>query len=137
MSAYNTTHFGTGIFSNHQNSYIIFNERESPQMALFTIYLQLPMYDFPHMLKGLYLCLDYNRNPIARRILFIKHSDSTGMDDFLELKGTIIPKEELTEEQIPYYNYTCQPGDISKPAPFLLLCSTKKIWKEKKKMLEI
>lgn len=94
MSAYNTTHFGTGIFSNHQNSYIIFNERESPQMALFTIYLQLPMYDFPHMLKGLYLCLDYNRNPIARRILFIKHSDSTGMDDFLELKGTIIPKEE-------------------------------------------
>ncbi len=53
MSAYNTTHFGTGIFSNHQNSYIIFNERESPQMALFTIYLQLPMYDFPHMLKGL------------------------------------------------------------------------------------
>ena len=41
MSAYNTTHFGTGIFSNHQNSYIIFNERESPQMALFTIYLQL------------------------------------------------------------------------------------------------
>ena len=116
MSAYNTTHFGTGIFSNHQNSYIIFNERESPQMALFTIYLQLPMYDFPHMLKGLYLCLDYNRNPIARRILFIKHSDSTGMDDFLELKGTIIPKEELTEEQIPYYNYTCQPGDyIKKP----------------------
>ena len=107
MSAYNTTHFGTGIFSNHQNSYIIFNERESPQMALFTIYLQLPMYDFPHMLKGLYLCLDYNRNPIARRILFIKHSDSTDMDDFLELKGTIIPKEELTEEQIPYYNYTC------------------------------
>ena len=64
-------------------------------MALFTIYLQLPMYDFQHMLKGLYLCLDYNRNPIARRILLIKHSDSTGMAiDFLELKGTIIPKEE-------------------------------------------
>ena len=123
MSAYNTTHFGTGIFSNHQSSYIMFNERESPQMALFTIYLQLPMYDFPHMLKGLYLCLDYNRNPIARRIIFIKHSDSTNMDDFLELKGAIIPKEELTEEQIPYYNYTCQPGDYIKtcsvPSPLL------------------
>ena len=36
------------------------------------------------------------------------------MDDFLELKGAIIPKEELTEEQIPYYNYTCQPGDYIK-----------------------
>mgnify|MGYP000631645209 CR=1 FL=1 len=72
MSAYNTTHFGTAVFNNHQNAYIFFNEREAPQLALFTIYLQLPMYDFPHLLKGLYLCLDYNRNPIARRILFIK-----------------------------------------------------------------
>ncbi|WP_018665953.1 hypothetical protein [Bacteroides gallinarum] len=137
MSAYNTTHFGAGIFSNHQNSYIMFNERESPQMALFTIYLQLPMYDFPHMLKGLYLCLDYNRNPIARRIIFIKHSDSTSMDDFLELKGAIIPKGELTEEQIPYYNYTCQPGDYIKtcsvPSPLL----NEKDLEREKKMLEI
>ena len=72
MSAYNTTHRGVGLFNNHQNGYIFFNERESPQMALFSIYLQLPMYDFPPFLKGLYLSLDYNRNPIARRILFVK-----------------------------------------------------------------
>ena len=65
----------------------MFNERETPQLALFTIYLQLPMFDYPQMLKGLYLCLDYNRNPIARRIVFVKISDSTCMDDFLELKG--------------------------------------------------
>ena len=114
MSAYNTTHFGTAVFNNHQNAYIFFNEREAPQLALFTIYLQLPMYDFPHLLKGLYLCLDYNRNPIARRILFIKHSDSTSMDDFLELKGQLIPQDQLTDEQRPYYNYTCQPGDFIK-----------------------
>lgn len=123
MSAYNTTHFGTGIFSNHQNAYILFNERESPQMALFTIYLQLPMYDFPRMLKGLYLSLDYNRNPIARRILFIKYSDSTVMDDFLELKGRLMARSELPEELIPYYNYTCQEGDSIKtcsvPSPQL------------------
>lgn len=137
MSAYNTTHSGIGIFNNHQNSYIMFNERESPQMALFTIYLQLPMYDFPHMLKGLYLCLDYNRNPIARRIIFIKHSDSTSMDDFLELKGGLISQEDLTEEQIPYYNYTCQPGDFIKtcsvPSPLL----NEKDLEREKKMLEI
>lgn len=72
MSAYNTTHAGVGLFNNHTTSYILFNERECPELALFTIYLQLPMYDFPQMLKGLYLCLDYNRNPIARRILFVK-----------------------------------------------------------------
>ena len=137
MSAYNTTHSGIGIFNNHQNSYIMFNERESPQMALFTIYLQLPMYDFPNMLKGLYLCLDYNRNPIARRIIFIKHSDSTSMDDFLELKGGLIAQEDLTEEQIPYYNYTCQPGDFIKtcsvPSPLL----NEKDLEREKRMLEI
>lgn len=55
------------------------------------------------------------------------------MDDFLELKGTIIPKEELTEEQIPYYNYTCQPGDYIKtcsvPSP---LFNEKDLEREKK-----
>lgn len=123
MSAYNTTHTGVAIFSNHQTAYLMFNEREMPQMALFTIYLQLPMYDFPHQLKGLYLSLDYNRNPIARRIVFIKHSDSTALEDFLELKGRLVPREELTEELLPYYNYTCQPGDCIKtctvPSPRL------------------
>ena len=137
MSAYNTTHRGIGLLNNHQNAYIIFNEREAPQLALFTIYLQLPMYDFPHLLKGLYLCLDYNRNPIARRILFIKHSDSTSMDDFLELKGQLIPQDQLTDEQRPYYNYTCQPGDFIKtcsvPSPLL----NEKDLKREKRMLEI
>lgn len=137
MSAYNTTHWGVGIFSNHQNSYIMFNERETPQVALFTIYLQLPMYEYPRMLKGLYLCLDYNRNPIARRILFIKYSDSTCMDDFLELKGELVPKDKLTEEQLHYYNYTCQEGDYIKtctvPSPQL----NEKDLEREKKMLKI
>lgn len=123
MSAYNTTHTGIALFNNHQTAYLMFNEREMPQMALFTIYLQLPMYDFPHLLKGLYLSLDYNRNPIARRIVFIKHSDSCSMEDFLEMKGRLVPQEELTEELLPYYNYTCQPEDCIKtctvPSPQL------------------
>ena len=95
MSAYNTTHTGVAIFSNHQTAYLMFNEREMPQMALFTIYLQLPMYDFPHQLKGLYLSLDYNRNPIARRIVFVKHSDSTALEDFLREFGITLEQSQL------------------------------------------
>lgn len=137
-SAYNLTHYGTCLFSNHQNAYLFFfNEREAPQIALFTIYLQLPMYDFPHMLKGLYLSLDYNRNPIARRILFVKYSNSTSLDDFLELKGRIIPQEELTDELLPYYNYTCQREDCIKtcsvPSPRLDASDLER----EKKLLEI
>ena len=136
-SAYNITHYGTCLFSNHQNAYLFFNEREAPQIALFTIYLQLPMYDFPHMLKGLYLSLDYNRNPIARRILFVKYSDSTSIDDFLELKGRIIPQEELTDELLPYYIYTCQKEDCIKtcsvPSPRLDATDLER----EKKLLEI
>ena len=123
MSAYGITHVGIGLFSNHQTAYLQFNEREMPQIALFTIYLQLPMYDFPRMLKGLYLSLDYNRNPIARRIVLVKHSDSTSTDDFLDMKGHIVPREELTDDLLPYYNYTCQPSDCIKtctvPSPRL------------------
>ena len=137
MSAYNTTHAGVGLFNNHTTSYILFNERECPELALFTIYLQLPMYDFPQMLKGLYLCLDYNRNPIARRILFVKQSDSTDMDEFLTLKGEIIPKDKITEDLMPYYDYTCRPGDYIKtctvPTPSL---NTQDLEREKK-MLEL
>ena len=137
MSAYNTTHAGVGLFNNHTTSYILFNERECPELALFTIYLQLPMYDFPQMLKGLYLCLDYNRNPIARRILFVKQSDSTDMDEFLTLKGEIIPKDKITEDLMPYYDYTCRPGDYittcTVPSPSL---NTQALEREKK-MLEL
>ena len=71
------------------------------------------------------------------RILFIKHSDSTSMDDFLELKGQLIPQDQLTDEQRPYYNYTCQLGDFIKtcsvPSPLL----NEKDLEREKRMLEI
>ena len=100
-----------------------FNERDLPQFALVTIYLQLPHYEFPNMLKGLYLCLDYNHNPIARRIVLVKQSDSTDVNQFLEMEGCLVPRAELTPELEVYYNYTCQEGDYIKtctvPSPKL------------------
>mgnify|MGYP000276085583 CR=1 FL=1 len=81
-------------------------------MALFSIYLQLPMYDFPPFLKGLYLSLDYNRNPIARRILFVKQGDSTDMEEFLELKGELVPLDKLTELQKKYYDLYLSGGRL-------------------------
>lgn len=122
-SAYNGTHYGMTIFNNSQSAYIQFNELDSPQLALFTIYLQLPMYCYPNLLKGLYLSLDYNRNPIASRILFVKQSDSILPDDFMEYNGEIVPPEKLTDEQKAYYEYTCQLNDYIKtctvPSPQL------------------
>ncbi len=104
-------------------SYLMFNERDLPQFALVTIYLQLPHYEFPTMLKGLYLCLDYNHNPIARRIVLVKQSDSTDIRTFLEMESKLVPKAELTPELEAYYNYTCREGDYIKtctvPSPKL------------------
>lgn len=123
INAYKSVHWGSGIISNHQNSYLMFNERELPQFAMVTIYLQLPHYEFPNMLKGLYLCLDYNHNPIARRIVLVKQSDSTDQQVFMEMESKLIPKTELTPEQEVFYNYTCQEGDYIKtctvPSPKL------------------
>ncbi|WP_148371508.1 hypothetical protein [Bacteroides bouchesdurhonensis] len=123
INAYKSVHWGGGIISNHQNSYLMFNERDLPQFALVTIYLQLPHYEFPNMLKGLYLCLDYNHNPIARRIVLVKQSDSTDINEFLKMEGKLVSKGELTPELEVYYNYTCQEGDYIKtctvPSPKL------------------
>lgn len=123
INAYKSVHWGSGILNNHQNSYLMFNERDLPQFAMVTIYLQLPHYEYPGMLKGLYLCLDYNHNPIARRIVMLKQSDSTDINEFLKMEGRIVPRTELTPELQPYYNYTCQEGDYIKtctvPSPKL------------------
>ena len=123
INAYKSVHWGSGILNNHQNSYLMFNERDLPQFAMVTIYQQLPHYEYPGMLKGLYLCLDYNHNPIARRIVMLKQSDSTDINEFLKMEGRIVPRAELTPELQPYYNYTCQEGDYIKtctvPSPKL------------------
>ena len=71
-----------------------------------------PMYDHPPFLRGLYLCFDYNYNPVARRILFVKHSDSVARDEFLKLKGELKALEALDEKEKMYYDYTCQAEDI-------------------------
>lgn len=111
----------------------MFNERDLPQFALVTIYLQLPHYEFPNMLKGLYLCLDYNHNPIARRIVLVKQSDSTDVNQFLEMEGCLVPRVELTPELEVYYNYTCQEEIISKRARCLRLSWMRRIWRERRR----
>ena len=83
MSAYNTTHFGTAVFNNHQNAYIFFNERRAaPTGPCSPSTCNCPCTTFPTC-SGVLPLSGLHRNPIARRILFIKHSDSTSMDDFL------------------------------------------------------
>ena len=92
--------------------YLMFNENPSPQLSLFYICLKLPMYDHPPFLRGLYQCFDYNYNPVARRILLVKHSDSIARDEFLRLKGELKAPEALDEKEKVYYDYTCQTEDI-------------------------
>lgn len=137
LDAYRSMQWGTGIISNHQNLYITFSETTPPELNLVTIYLQLPFREHPNMLRGLYLALDYNRNPIARRIVLIKHTEETSVDNFLNMKSGIVPKEHLTPEQEIYYQYTSQPGDYIKmctvPSPHLDETDLER----EKKMLEL
>lgn len=102
---------GVGIFSSQQIGYLLFNEQKRLQMGLKTIFLQLPMFEHPSSIRGLYLTHDYNRNPIARRIILVKEPQSVSVSDFQELKTRILSKEELTETEKRYYDYTCQEND--------------------------
>ena len=111
-NAYGVTHWGVVLMNGINHLYLTFNENQAPQLALFQICLKLPMYDRPPFLRGLYMCFDYNYNPVARRILFIRVSDSLARDEFLKLKGELKAYEVLSEKERVYYEYTCQPEDI-------------------------
>lgn len=111
-NAYGVTHRGTAMINGSNHLFLMFNENQPPQLALFHICLKLPMYDRPPFLRGIYMCFDYNYNPVARRILFVKHSESIARDEFLKLKGELKAREVLNEKEMAYYDYTCQPEDI-------------------------
>ena len=108
---------GIGLFSPFQIGYLMFNEQKRLQLALKVIYLQLPIIEYPNLVKGIYLTHDYNRNPIARRILFVR--------------------KELTPEEADYYDYTCHTGDVIKS--MMLVSPDKNIedLKREKRILEL
>lgn len=136
QSAHGEMQWGFGIIGDSPNMYCFFNENEPPHFTPVTVYLQLPLFRNPKQLRGLYLGLDYNRNPVARRILLVKESDSTNLDEFIQMKSELVSPENLTSEQQVYYDYTCQLGDFIKMCtiPSLQMNETDLV-KEKKMLL--
>lgn len=111
-NAYGTSHWGVALMNGINHLYLIFNELQAPQLALFQICLKVPMYDNPPFLCGLYTCFDYYYNPIARRILLVKYSDSTDREEFAALKGQLKAFDELDEKEKIYHQYTCRQEDV-------------------------
>ena len=122
-SVHNSIREGIGIIQEQQLLYLLFNAFREPNMSLTTIYLQLPFLENIQILRGLYLVPDYNKNPIARRIVLVKLSDSYSPEAFAEIEACILPNSELSEEQKLIYNYTCGQSDSIKmctlPSPKL------------------
>lgn len=113
-SAYNTVNEGAAIFVNRNNLYVLLNESDETYLALVTIFIQLPFYQDADLLRGLYLALDYNRNPVARRILLIKESDKSDENDLSSLDGKIVDQSELTSDLRLYYDYLSGSSDVIK-----------------------
>lgn len=111
-SVYGSTHRGLAIMNGLNHIYLMFNENKQPQLALFNICLKIPMFVRPPFLRGLYTCFDYNYNPIARRILFVKLSDSISREDFMKQKGCLKAYGELDDTEKLYYDYTCGKEDV-------------------------
>lgn len=111
-SVYGSTHHGFALMNGLNHLYLEFNELQSPQLALYNICLKLPMYDHPPFLRGVYTCFDYNYNPIARRLVLVKLSDSTDRDEFQKLKGRLLTEDELTDREKTYFEYTCGKEDV-------------------------
>ena len=114
---------GIGIIQEQQILYLLLNAFKEPNMSLVTVYLQLPFLENIRYLKGMYMVPDYNKNPIARRIVLVKLSDECVMDDFEDIDARIIMLEEFSDEQKLIYDYTCGDTDYIKmctiPSPKL------------------
>lgn len=110
MNALNKIYWGNGLFTDHQISYLFFNEHIKSQIGLKIVYMQLPMFDQPKMLKGIYIAHDYSRNPIARRVVYIKQEDIS-LEEFKKLSTLVKGKKDLTEQEQAYFKYTSEPGD--------------------------
>lgn len=128
---------GVGLFSPFQIGYLMFNEQKRLQLALKVIYLQLPIMEYPKLIKGVYLTHDYNRNPIARRILFVRQGDEISLEEFAELRTRVIPKAELSPEESDFYEYTCQPGDVIRSMMLVSPDRNMDDLKREKKILEL
>ena len=135
-SAYNNTHWGAAFMNGMNHLFLTFNECPFPQLALFHICLKLPMYDHPPFLRGIYTCFDYNYNPIARRILFVKVSDCTDRHTFLSMEGALKTENELSEEELPYYHYTCGKRDALRMYNILNPSMSVSDLEEEKKLME-
>ena len=137
LSAYGDVQWGMGVSGDPQNFYCMFSEAPAPHFIPVTVYLQIPFFHHPKQLRGLYMGLDYNRNPIARRILLVKESDHTDLETFMQMERGLISPSDLTEEQEAYYRYACQAGDYIKmcTVPSLQMDETDLI--KEKRMLEL
>ncbi|MFI3261280.1 MAG: hypothetical protein R3Y26_00070 [Rikenellaceae bacterium] len=106
------TSAGAGVFPQNNLGYVFINEAKIVSIALKVMYLQLPVIDKPKLIKGVYLSHDYNRNPIARRVVLIREGDEISVEEFEKYETRIIKKEQLDDRLLPYYNYTCQEEDL-------------------------
>jgi hypothetical protein len=113
---------GIGIIHD-QILYLLANEYQKPNISLLSVYLQLPFMEDIKLLKGIYLVPDYNKNPIARRIVLVKVSDEYSPEEFRNMESRLITNDELTEDLEAIYKYTCEREDsirmCSVPSPKL------------------
>lgn len=130
---------GIGMLKEQQMLYLLLNEFDFPNMSLVTIYLQLPFLEEFKLLKGLYLVPDYNKNPIARRIIFLKLKDYYNPEEFKMLDAKLIMPENFSDVEKIIFDYTCNNSDSLKmctlPSPKLdfrdLIAEKKLLAKEK------
>ena len=132
-----STHQGIVLMNGVNHLYLVFNEHQAPQLALFHICLKLPMHEHPPFLRGIYTCFDYNYNPIARRILFVKQNDSISPEEFAKLKAELKAPEQLDETEKIYYDYTCQAEDVIRMCNIPLPHMTNDDLIQEKKILSI
>ncbi|MFI3267076.1 MAG: hypothetical protein R3Y51_00005 [Rikenellaceae bacterium] len=132
------TSIGAGMFPQNNLGYIFVNETKMVSIALKVLYLQLPTISQPQFIKGIYLCHDYNRSPIARRIVLVREGNEIPVEEFEKnFESKVIFKDNIDESLKQYYDYTCQSEDLIRS--FFIMSPDKNVndLELEKKMLQL
>lgn len=96
---------GFAMIGDPQNLYVFIDEKSDGEVMPVTLYIQIPLFHRPRQLRGLYIGMDYNRNPIARRVVLCRQEDCDDTCPLAALPHGLLKPEELDDALRPYYEY--------------------------------
>lgn len=112
LSIHNILQEGFGMVADHQSLTVHLNEASYPKYYPLTMQVNIPLCFNPKIYRGIYITLDSQSHPIARRVILERISESTLLADFQTDKAEQYSSDNIPVHLNDYFDYLKEPRDI-------------------------